>query len=61
MRKLIINGPDKYPGANYFVIGKNQSKINLQYGNRRKIAEDLQIGDIVERHLANNDVVLFNR
>src|SRR5689334_12872507 len=33
----------------------------LKYGNRAKIAQDLRVGDIVERHLADNDVVLFNR
>jgi len=33
----------------------------LQYANRRKIAEELKIGDVVERHLHDGDVVLFNR
>lgn len=32
-----------------------------RYGNRELIAKNLQIGDIVERHLADNDIVLFNR
>ena len=29
--------------------------------NRKKVADELKIGDIVERHLENGDVVLFNR
>ncbi len=37
------------------------NKIYLLYANRKKIADELKIGDIVERHLENGDVVLFNR
>lgn len=33
----------------------------LRYGNRQKIAQELRYGDTVERHLMDNDVVLFNR
>jgi DNA-directed RNA polymerase III subunit RPC1 len=31
------------------------------YANRKKIAEELKIGDLGERHLENGDTVLFNR
>lgn len=60
MRKLLLNGPENHPGANY-VEQLNGNKISLQYTNRKKVAEDLQIGDVVERHLMNNDIILFNR
>lgn len=33
----------------------------LKYGNREKMAQELKYGDIVERHLIDGDVVLFNR
>ncbi|KAK3254911.1 hypothetical protein CYMTET_35891 [Cymbomonas tetramitiformis] len=33
----------------------------LQYGDRRKVASELKIGDTVERHLEDGDVILFNR
>lgn len=33
----------------------------LKYGNREKMAHELKYGDIVERHLIDGDVVLFNR
>lgn len=33
----------------------------LKYGNREKIAQELQYGDIVERHMIDGDIVLFNR
>jgi DNA-directed RNA polymerase III subunit RPC1 len=32
-----------------------------RYGNRRKIAEELEVGDIVKRHIIDGDIVLFNR
>ncbi|ABU81427.1 DNA-directed RNA polymerase subunit A' [Ignicoccus hospitalis] len=61
MRKLVINGPDKWPGANY-VIMKDGRRIDLRYAKDRKIiAESLQPGWTVERHLQDGDVVLFNR
>ncbi len=28
---------------------------------RRKVAQELKLGDVVERHLMDEDVVLFNR
>ena len=38
------------------------NKISLHHArNRVKIADELKIGDTVERHLANGDSVLFNR
>ena len=33
----------------------------LKYGDRRKIASELRFGDIVERHLHDGDILLFNR
>ena len=33
----------------------------LKYGNRSAVANQLKHGDIVERHLMDNDIVLFNR
>ncbi|BES88214.1 Hypothetical protein polymerase [Nesidiocoris tenuis] len=61
LRQLVCNGPDTHPGAN-FVQQQGQSyKKFLRYGNRMKIAQELKEGDIVERHLQDGDVVLFNR
>ncbi|KAK7791847.1 hypothetical protein R5R35_011050 [Gryllus longicercus] len=61
MRQLVINGPDKHPGANFIVEQRNNLKKYLRFGNRQKIAQDLRPGDIVERHLRDDDIVLFNR
>lgn len=33
----------------------------LQYADRARAARELRIGDTVNRHLRNGDVVLFNR
>uniref|UniRef100_A0A183CNA0 DNA-directed RNA polymerase n=1 Tax=Globodera pallida TaxID=36090 RepID=A0A183CNA0_GLOPA len=60
MRQLVRNGDSVHPGANLY-IDKTGFKRFLRFGNREKIARDLQIGDIVERHLNDDDVVLFNR
>ena len=60
LRKNILNGPDKHPGANY-IQHENGMKRYLKYVNKEQAALDLKIGDVVERHLQNGDVVLFNR
>ncbi|KAK9891975.1 hypothetical protein WA026_017458 [Henosepilachna vigintioctopunctata] len=61
MKQLVINGPDKWPGANYVQQKGSGFKKFLKYGNREKLAQELKLGDMVERHLYDNDVVLFNR
>ncbi|XP_051928207.1 DNA-directed RNA polymerase III subunit RPC1 [Hippocampus zosterae] len=61
MRELVRNGPDVHPGANFIQSRHNQMKRFLKYGNREKMAQELRFGDIVERHMKDGDVVLFNR
>lgn len=61
MRKLVINGPTVHPGAITIVHGTDGSRRMLKYGDRVSHASSLQIGDIVERHLCDGDIVLFNR
>ncbi len=53
-------GMTTWPGAN-FVDYKSRGRTFLKFGDRRRFAADLQIGDSVERHLKDGDVVLFNR
>ncbi|TPX69397.1 DNA-directed RNA polymerase [Spizellomyces sp. 'palustris'] len=60
LRSNVLNGADIHPGATYITQSKNQKKF-LRYGNREKIAAQLNIGDVVDRHLQDGDVVLFNR
>uniref|UniRef100_A0AAY3ZYW3 DNA-directed RNA polymerase subunit n=1 Tax=Denticeps clupeoides TaxID=299321 RepID=A0AAY3ZYW3_9TELE len=61
MRKLVRNGPDLHPGANFIQQRHTQMKRFLKYGNREKIAQELKFGDVVERHMIDGDIVLFNR
>ncbi|XP_074103416.1 DNA-directed RNA polymerase III subunit RPC1-like [Cotesia typhae] len=63
MRQLVLNGANKHPGANHVKIMKNKevTSIFLGFANRAEIAQNLKIGDIVERHLRDDDLVLFNR
>jgi DNA-directed RNA polymerase subunit A' len=61
MRKLVINGPEKYPGALY-IIRPDGKRIRLEFvSDREKVAEALMPGFIVERHLKNGDIAIFNR
>ncbi|KAK7603430.1 hypothetical protein V9T40_003429 [Parthenolecanium corni] len=62
LKKLIVNGPDVHPGANYVEKqGDEDNKISLRYARRNFIARDLKEGDVVARHLCDGDIVLFNR
>jgi len=60
LRKLILNGPDKHPGANY-VIRRDGRKKRVTDDIKDVLAEELEIGFVVERHLRDGDIVLFNR
>ena len=55
----IRNGPTKYPGAKSVHLQEENRTLSLRYVNPDTI--DLKQGDIVHRHLIDNDVVLFNR
>ncbi|KAK5114578.1 hypothetical protein LTR85_010155 [Meristemomyces frigidus] len=65
LKKCILNGETKHPGANCVVKARSNQRIILKIvglkGNLSKIADRLEIGDTVERHLEDGDVVLFNR
>ena len=60
LQQMVRNGPEHYPGAN-MIRSVNSRPISLLYGDREKAATNLHIGDIVERHLMDGDVSLFNR
>ena len=61
LKKLVINGPTIFPGVNY-ITRPDGVKIRLDFvEDRSLIADQLEIGFLVERHLMDGDVVLFNR
>jgi len=59
LKQAVRNGPDVHPGANFMARGEN--KKFLRFGNRNAIADGLAMGDVVERHIIDGDIVLFNR
>ena len=63
LRKMILNGPNKYPGAKTVTKGKygNQRNISLKHIDVVKVANEIEIGDTVHRHLVDGDPCLFNR
>ena len=56
--KYIQNGTEKHPGAKT-IIQKSGRMISLRHVNRNEIV--LRIGDTVNRHLVDGDIILFNR
>ena len=61
LKTLVFNGPNNYPGANY-IIRPDGVKIRLDYVNdRQMVADSIVPGYIIERHLSDSDVVIFNR
>jgi len=58
LTKLMLNGPETYPGAN-ILEKKEGDSISLKHGPRNSIT--LNEGDILHRHMLDGDPVLFNR
>ncbi|CAB3289991.1 DNA-directed RNA polymerase subunit A' [Methanocaldococcus lauensis] len=68
IKKLLKNGPNKHPGVNYVIrkmIGKDgkehEFKVKITESNKDFWIENIREGDIVERHLMDGDIVLYNR
>ena len=62
LKKMVLNGPNIYPGAKsikYNQDGKTYALINEEQCKKR--SETLQYGDVVNRHLLDNDLVMLNR
>jgi DNA-directed RNA polymerase II subunit RPB1 len=56
--KYIQNGPHKYPGAKT-IVRADGHMISLRHANTKDLM--LYHGDIVNRHLIDGDILLFNR
>ena len=56
--KLVQNGADKWPGAKT-IVRKDGRMISLKHVKTEEIV--LYEGDVVNRHLLDNDILLFNR
>src|SRR5512136_68736 len=61
LKRLVVNGPENYPGALY-IIRPDGKRIRLEFVvDRTKIAEAVEVGFVIERHLKNGDIAIFNR
>ncbi len=60
LKKFVENGPKKYPGANYVIKPDGRRKA-ITEETKVEILDGFGVNCIVERHLLNGDVALFNR
>jgi DNA-directed RNA polymerase subunit A' len=60
LKDFIRRGPTTYPGANY-VISPDGKKKKITDDTKDVLIENLEMGSIVERHIMNGDVAIFNR
>jgi len=60
LKTLIEKGPVKYPGANY-VIRPDGRRKRITDETKEELLEELEPGYIVERHIIDGDIALFNR
>ncbi len=59
LRKLVLNGSKIHPGAHNLITPIGRKRIMDE--NKEELAKNLQVGDVVERHLNDGDIVIFNR
>ncbi|XP_067669040.1 DNA-directed RNA polymerase II subunit RPB1-like [Haliotis asinina] len=59
MQELVRRGANQYPGAKY-IIRDNGERIDLRFHPKSSDLH-LQVGYKVERHMQDDDVVIFNR
>ncbi len=60
LKKFVENGPKQYPGANY-IIRPDGKKKKITDETKEASLEEIQPGYIVERHITDGDVCIFNR
>jgi len=60
LKKFVKNGPKKYPGSNY-IVRPDGTKKKLTEDIIEATLEELQPGYLVERHLMDGDIAIFNR
>jgi DNA-directed RNA polymerase subunit A' len=60
MKEHIQRGSKNYPGANYIIRSDGKRK-KITEETKEQILEEIEPGFVVERHLKNGDIALFNR
>lgn len=63
LRQFVRNGPNVYPGARFVrkITQQGQTLRLASVPNLEEVADGLEVGDIVDRHIINGDCVMFNR
>jgi len=63
LQDAIRKGPEEWPGSTFvrFTDGRGKYLGALRKNHRDQVAESVVPGDLVERHMIDGDVVLFNR
>ncbi|ELY82473.1 DNA-directed RNA polymerase subunit A' [Natrinema pallidum] len=59
-RRFVSNGPEGHPGANY-VRRPDGRRLKVTEKNCEQLAEKVEAGWEVNRHLIDGDIVIFNR
>ncbi|KAE9463493.1 hypothetical protein C3L33_04598, partial [Rhododendron williamsianum] len=54
LRQCVRNGPNKYPGARF--LRTEGALVNLMVPARKRLADELKFGQIVDRHLEDGDI-----
>lgn len=60
LKEFVKRGPKNYPGANYIIRPDGRRK-KITDETKEALLEELQPGFIVERHLMDGDISIFNR
>ncbi|MFH1331736.1 MAG: DNA-directed RNA polymerase subunit A' [archaeon] len=60
LKEFIKKGPTEYPGANY-IITPDGKKKKITEETKQILIDGLEMGSIVERHIMNGDIAIFNR
>ncbi len=60
LKEFVKKGPNEYPGSNY-IIRPDGKKKKITNETQESCIEELQPGYVVERHLMDGDIAIFNR
>lgn len=60
LKIFLERGPDIYPGSNY-IVRPDGKKKKITDETKEQLLEEIEPGFVVERHLMDGDIALFNR
>jgi DNA-directed RNA polymerase subunit A' len=60
LKEFIKRGTDNYPGANY-ILRPDGKRKRVTDETKEQLLEEIQPGYVVERHIMDGDVAIFNR